>query len=175
VEGLNCSGKSTYIQKKFGCVIHTPHLNPLRDINGDFALFGRDVSPYLLGAYTQLHDMMDRDMIASGKDLWLDRTFLSAFVYGSIGRETFWRLVDRLNKDKNCFIYMDTPVELCVERFYALPQGFKDYVLHQGDRDQLTTYWEYLHKNFYNYLNIISQKGFTVKWEGKGRENENIF
>jgi len=164
VEGLNCSGKTTFIKERMDDKdekVGTPYLNPRRWNNEDFLSlkFQPQITQdyFLLGAYTAL--MEELTATSWGKDSWWDRTWISAYVYGSMSWNTFKAIAQYMQKtdiDMNYQVYyMDTPIEVCKKRFQEQhPTQDRSYVFPVKD-------WEDIDKNFRETLDYL-QKDFGI-------------
>lgn len=119
VEGLNCSGKSTWINEqrrymydKSSQHLITHWLNPRRILDwnsayADMALF--------MGYVSVINCIND-----FGKDeVYWDRTFLSAYAYGTIKMVNVHRIVEAMQEGDYVadIIFMDTPISVCKERW----------------------------------------------------------
>jgi thymidylate kinase len=156
VEGMNCSGKSTYIQKLSDTrlnfigerpikirVLDTPWINPHR-WNDDFKCCVNQ-DDYILGAYESIfHLYKDYDDLVI-----FDRSFISSFVYGSISEFVFCYLAKLYGGSK--LYYMDTKVETCKKRW------------EERKRDYAPNFdWDILNHKF---LSTIEKLRFEFKWE----------
>ena len=135
VEGLNCAGKSTWInnqifeiEDKIG--IKPQHLitswaNPLR-FNDEkkkilhYDQFGCSFDSYLVGCFESVAKL------ELYKPIFWDRSFITAYAYGSINLEQFMYLVDKF-RTWNRFVFIDTKVTTCLKRFKKIYKD-KTYV-----------------------------------------------
>lgn len=133
VEGLNCSGKTTYINnlvehKLQGYQFNTGWANPLRQVN----LSKRTImnNNYLCGVYEAVWHSY-KTFANFGDAYYWDRTWISAYVYGSINLQAFDRLCRFY---KGCtIIYIDTPMLICKERWEKLRNQNPNYKKYVGD------------------------------------------
>jgi thymidylate kinase len=165
VEGLNCSGKTTFIEQMVeksekNVPLLTPWLNPLRDENfgGFMSRFGKD--PYLLGSYITLYKTLLERPFFQKFNYYQDRSFVSGFVYETLEKEPFDAIVSVL-KDLRLsirFAYVDTPVDLCLERFYKRPEA-RDYLQNKYD---LKSFWNKVSSKFNQTFEFLDRNGFEV-------------
>jgi thymidylate kinase len=171
VEGLNCSGKSTFIKYqerstwsdlKASKAISTPYLNPRRWNHDDFLSlkFQPQISQdyFLLGAYIGLMEETHSNVNGAGWRWW-DRTWISAYVYGSLSFHYFRALAEYLERCEIKYevYYMDTPVKECQERL-ALQHSLADryYVYPPSE-------WEDVDKKFRETLDfLLKDFGVTI-------------
>ena len=141
VEGLNASGKSTYIrgqlQKNPNAIsFSTPWLNPLRHPE-KFSYWITDWDSFLYGAY----ESVCLTLKVLDKDVYWDRTFISAWAYNShIERSTMMDLLGCFKKKEVKLILLDTPIDICMDRFYGRDED-KSYVEHFDDKKALRAHW----------------------------------
>jgi len=139
VDGVNGAGKSTWInshKNEEDYVVHTTWLNPLRyDSAKRLELSNGKEELYHLFSYETLLRAEAIFSRPSLSDHYWDRSFLSAYVYGSISLNVFNRLmnlVDDINLDHEIeFVYVDTDINLCVDRLNRIREtccDYKDYV-----------------------------------------------
>jgi len=158
VEGLNCSGKSTFIREykpEIDELISTPYLNPRRWGHEDFLSlkFQPQASQdyFLLGAYTALTEELCGSL---SRSFWWDRTWISAYVYGSLSWTAFKAIAQYMKKfgrDGEIYqvYYIDTPVDVCKERFLSQhPTQDRNYVYPM-------TEWEDIDKSFRETLDYL--------------------
>lgn len=171
VEGLNCSGKSTFIKAykpEIEELVGTPYLNPRRWGHEDFLSlkFQPQASQdyFLLGAYTALMEELCGQCGGSlSKSFWWDRTWISAYVYGSLSWNTFKAIAQYMRKTDidmcTQVYYMDTPIEVCKERYLAQhPTQDRNYVYPM-------TEWEDIDKNFRETLDHLeTDYGITTHY-----------
>lgn len=150
VEGLNCSGKTTYIERclidkaKKGVYYKTDWLNPLRDKfhpcnNASL----KEIEMFMRGAYlTVLHSLFRIKNLEECNVYW-DRTFISAFAYGTIEFDLVTELVTAI-KDNGWdvrIVFLDIPVDVCMDRFMMREEN-RDYVAYVTQQTKLRLFWE---------------------------------
>jgi len=122
VEGLNCAGKSTYINEhKKPSDVHliTDFANPLRFGSFESGLSQSEINAYLLGFYKTIFHMIDYLDIHSN-DIWWDRTFISAYAYGSIDLSMYMNFLELYRNSQKFnveIIYLVTSVKTCTNRW----------------------------------------------------------
>jgi hypothetical protein len=121
VEGLNCSGKSTFIENMCqGDSIVTDWLNPKRWPKGSYKSQINEnglTLPYLIGAYETFYRSARSLGFLRSKAIYVDRTWISAYAYGTIGEKPFEYLMSVHSTSDVNVTFIDTPVELCWERW----------------------------------------------------------
>lgn len=184
VEGLNCSGKSTWINQKTVQSKHklppisitTSWMNPLRwsDSKKNMVMPEGDdvrVKPeaffqrYAIGAYETFMNVAVPSSSNLGRDIYWDRTFISAYVYKSITRTVFDFCVERLYDLAKKFpveiIFIDTSVDECLLRLSSLRVGdhkYRNYAWADNKSDMMS-----IQKRFYEVLGTLSERnGFSL-------------
>ena len=155
VEGLNGAGKSTYIKGQTGIVLHTPYANPLRWEKSKHRLIGSldRKECYAIGVYEAIyHTHVDFGNMR--RSYWWDRTWISAYVYGSIKKEAFDFLSDLYVEITNHIVFVDTNVSICKERFANSVED-KSYVNNFE--------WNKLHSRFCRAMQELNTKGYKIK------------
>jgi len=169
VEGLNCAGKTTYIEnlKKHIIYIKTHWCNPLRwsDKKKDIVYASHD---YSLGAYETVLRLYKNWPEA----IFWDRTFISAYIYDSISKRYFDYLVDICLENQVStphIIFVDTKIDTCLSRLKSLRESdpkYKDYIW----CDTFVTMID--KRNFFiDVIDKLSKKGFVTQYI-KGVYNE---
>ena len=159
VEGLNCSGKTTWIKEQpcvdIDNVINTPFANPLRFTGlKKFLSDIFDFNPYYYGAYETILELNTQ---IGQNDVWFwDRTWISAWVYGSITNKRIFDELVRIYTDHCKVIFIDTPVDECLKRWKERDNAGKEYVDLQKD-------WRLLREKFVETVNILEARGMNVQ------------
>jgi thymidylate kinase len=163
VEGLNCAGKTYWINKQVGgAYLHTPYLNPKNWDVDDLPSYISHSShlDFLLGAYYAIiHIYQVGDFKREG--VYWDRTWISAFVYGSLTKDCFKLVVAEYAKYANDLkiVYADTPVNVCLKRLNALRSEdtrYNNYELSAIEDD-----WIAVKNNFNDAFDIMRNNGFS--------------
>jgi len=128
VEGLNGAGKTTWIDKQKndnGKVIKTGYLNPKENVQKVYNLNNRCLE--------LCYETLLRTLIECKELNWfLDRSFISAFVYGTIETYTYEYLIhilaSKLTRDEFHVVFIDTDVVTCAKRLdERKDQGIKTF------------------------------------------------
>lgn len=171
VEGLNCSGKTDWIDATMGGlgkiskVLDTGFCNPLRwNLNKKSVVHsvsngGIFASVCSVGAYEAIFNVLN---FVKENYFW-DRTYVSAWAYGTIDWYQFQYLTSMLKDIKHDirFIYMNTPISICLERLFKLRATnpkYKDYAI-QVDRNGM----EEIKMKFDEAFKFIKSEGFVVQ------------
>lgn len=153
VEGLNCSGKSTWIYEQKASTIHTPWLNPLRWDKSDYRM-GLDRQLWMQGAYDAIWYSYESGSF--GTQMYWDRTFISAFAYGSLKREIFEQIIKVYKHFGVTIVFIDTPVDVCLDRMAVRnrkdPRNYID----------LKKDWVQVRHNLVNAIQYMESKGFHI-------------
>ena len=153
VEGLNCSGKSSWILEQKAATIHTPWANPLRWNKSDYRM-GLDRQLWLQGAYDAVWYLYDSGCF--GTQVYWDRTFISALAYGSLDKKIFASILNVFKPEGVEIIFIDTPVEECVRRWAIRnrkdPRNYVD----------MSKDWTQVRYNIENAIMYMEGKGFHV-------------
>lgn len=166
IEGLNCAGKSTYIQNccknnigSFG--ITTPWCNPLRWNGKKNSLLKEDSDIYSIGAYETILRMFK----GWPEKVFWDRTFISSYVYDTIYEMQFNYLVDIGLENKLItpnIVYIDTAPKTCLDRLKQLRENdpkYKDYIWCDTLREM-----ERIKFLMEQVISKLSLKGFITKY-----------
>ena len=161
VEGLNCSGKSTFIQDtSSGNSIVTDWLNPRRWTAGGYKDMLKKLeltTPYLIGAYETFYRSMRSLGFLRSKAIYVDRTWISAYAYGTIGELAYQYLLSIHSQNDVVIVFMDTPVEVCWERWKKLKlSSSKAYV------NSSLQYWKSVDKALRLSVSNLETLGFQV-------------
>jgi len=170
VEGLNCAGKTTFINDNKLQLFSSSFANsrrwPVDNFKNklfEFYLkkFGNTVSvkpfdPYYLGVYESLFYAIN---FRVGKIGW-DRTWISAYVYNCIGLQLFNNLCELYLRRNIKIVWLSTPVEICKERYQKQrDMGFpRNYVVDVKE-------WDYIYNKFSFVMNKLKEKGFYIQVE----------
>lgn len=175
VEGLNCSGKTTYINKcvkeaenhdLFYDVFTTPWANPLRWKKDLFTIkrsfSAAEINSYAFGVYeTLLRIYFSRNLLLDF--IFWDRTWISAYVYGSINYDKFLELIylykeylSNNNISSVNIIFMDTSAEVCKERWNNINKLEKNYV------DNIDN-WDKYYVKFLEAMEQLENCGYFVE------------
>ena len=151
VEGLNCSGKSTFIDDiSKGIVLTTPWLNPLR--NKSHYL---NYQSYHVGAYEGILGAL-KDQIGSTSLYW-DRTWISSYAYGTLEHKSFEYLAEKYAVENVSVVFMDTTLELCIDRWKNSKRDEdKSYVKFDEE------YWSEVQEKLKDAVTFLSKKGIPV-------------
>ena len=157
VEGLNASGKSTWIKSnktdKDKSIV-TTYANPLRWKKDKVCLIHNDVD-FILGAYESLFYII-KDMLNDIPDIYLDRSFISGYVYGTIEEKCeFEYLAEMFYKLQPKIIFMETDIDVCKDRWQEGHKKNKKYVTNFD--------WEGTRKKFINSIKYLKEIGYGVK------------
>ena len=162
VEGLNCAGKTYWINKQpDGAYLHTPYLNPKNWNVDNLPSYISHMSQidFLLGAYYAIVNMYNDNNFKRLNVYW-DRTWISAFVYGSLTKDCFRLLVSEHVKFIHDVrvIYINTPINICLKRLNELRSEdtrYNNYELSAIEDD-----WIAVKNNFINAFAIMKSVGF---------------
>jgi thymidylate kinase len=166
IEGLNCSGKTTHIRRMLeiygnGFSVETPYANPLRWDGGKKSII--DNQSYFVGVYETMIETYPKMAKNLNIPIMWDRTFISAYVYGSIPEDTFDFLTDLLLvKGESKVIYMDTPVDICHKRLWSLrlkDPEYKSYV----EFDTIDGFNE-INDRFLSVLDHMKRTGIEIEF-----------
>ena len=162
VEGLNCSGKTTYIKNHKSQVIDTWYANPLRWDNSKNLLMGslEKKEYYGIGVYETILRMFLSSY--SAPDYYWDRTWISAYVYKTLTKPSFDFISDLYCENCVKVIWLDTNPFICKDRWEAEnKKDEKDYVVNfdwKGLRDEFETVMTELDKMGMN-VEVITNYG----------------
>ncbi len=170
VEGLNGSGKSTYIEN---CIqeiytsrtsLITDWINRLRwNANGvkvNLCRDQKDMDIYCYAAYETLYNTYAKCI---ADDLYLDRSWISAHVYGNLSDYAFDKIAEvylgyenKLNYTTDVVIvYIDTDIEVCKKRWADRIVEEKSYVAFFD--------WNDIKSKFDHDMNLLAKKGFHIE------------
>jgi thymidylate kinase len=175
VEGLNCSGKTTWIKETLsetedGVIYKTPWANPLRwnDRKKKLIPDGVRISnglciplidAYAIGVYETMIEMAQMKML---DDVYWDRTFISALAYGSISRKAYDYLLELIYNIGNIeVIFLDTPVDETLERWNKIREtkpDYKNYAWADNKADAMR-----VQKKFYELLSQLDNHNIVIK------------
>ena len=175
VEGLNCSGKTTWIENNIrpnDIIFQTPWANPLRWKQDSFSehksklLTGEIESDWLvlfdayaIGVYETMMNMAKQEV----NNVYWDRTFISAYAYRSISRMAYDVMVELLYNIGNVgIVFLDTSVDETLERWKKLKEGnpeYKDYAWADNKADAMRIQLE-----FYKLLGQLSNHGIVTEF-----------
>jgi len=152
VEGLNSSGKTTWIEnnKKIGDRhITTYYLNPLRWSRKKKELIQNGgIANYCLGCY----EMLRTSLVNLPCDAYWDRTFISAWVYYTINEDMFEYLCKEYLSVNTKVIFIDTDPQICMSRF---KKNRKRYVSNFD--------WYGLRDRFHEAISKMKRIGYDIK------------
>ena len=136
VEGLNGAGKTTYIDQMVGVNpeiahrLHTTWLNPKREIdsiflslNGIRSEIDAQLSSILTMSYiTIAHTIKQLSVVGVENHIYMDRSWISGYIYGSISYSDYNLLVEQYNNILGYgwdVIWINTPIDICKSRYNA--------------------------------------------------------
>jgi thymidylate kinase len=169
VEGLNGAGKSTFIDdnmlRPYDKLVESAWINRLRwDKKKRIAIGATkgQTESYVMGATETVFRI--QESIAA--NIFLDRSFISSFVYDSISEIGFFYLLGVAAEYDVTVHFLDTPPEVCYQRF--LNTNGKGYVAHRKLED-----FEKIYKRFLWCLAVIATKypNITIDRNRSGRDN----
>lgn len=172
LEGLNCSGKSTWISKQIRnqidsrdglrnpFKIKTSWANPLCWESHKRSIITDGISEYALGCYETIIEAFIGT--ASTQDVYWDRTFISAFAYHSIRREVYDFLVEVLYKYKQYvkIVFVDTAVDTTLERWEKLKGSdptYRSYAWANNRADAMR-----VQEEFYRLIGGLQKHDFDI-------------
>ena len=178
VEGLNGSGKSTFIDKRQThntAFYITKWANPLRwqkskreALNADGSLkYG---SVYREGMWESILHIFVDNVHHKLYDIYLDRSFISGAVYNTLSPESYSNLLDLLI-ELNCkepiiIDFLVTPPTVCYDRLMNLRESdhqYKNYVVKDTLSEMREVYSSYLY-----YLEQLKRKGLEIHYIYEG-------
>jgi len=176
VEGLNCAGKSTWIREQFKYYsknnqnsipisITSKWANPLRWNHIKKVLIDHQFSSYSIGVYETILETLP----LLHKTIYWDRTFISAYVYDSIYLSTINYLLEKLNRMVVKIIYIDTPVEVCIERLAKLRMDNPNYkkYFYSSNQDDFKVIQEKFEETFMHMTNNYNFKIERIKYDNQ--------
>ena len=129
----------------------TSFANPLRWSDSKHNIVPTKGS-YCVGVYETIYNMLN---FTSHRDTYWDRTWISAFIYGTISQSEF-QYITCLYKDNMSnikIVFLDTNIKICKQRFKD--SKYKEYV---NNFD-----WDGLRSKFLFALSILKKNGFKVR------------
>lgn len=120
---------------------------------------------YAIGAYETFLNTWVSASYNLDSILYWDRTFISAYVYKSLDKQSFDYLLELMYELNHKFligiVFVDMPVEVCLERLEVLRKNdpkYRDYIKTNGKEDMMK-----VQRRFYEVLSILSNHGFIVE------------
>lgn len=156
VEGLNCAGKTTYISediKNYDNVtkLTTKWANPANW--PEWSKRKYNTSSVLWGIYVSLFHQL-KDQIFSGPTsyIYLDRSWISSYVYGSIDEECFNNLAELWFPIIEEIVWINTDYRKCLDRF----KKSKRNIMIPFD-------WKYIQENFEKTIFKLADMKYPIQ------------
>jgi thymidylate kinase len=172
VEGLNCAGKTTWIEGQIlkDNEMHLPkpiHLitswaNPLRFDEKKKAILHSNFldkifdcitdEAYVIGCYETVFNIYKN--FGQKIPVYMDRSFITAYAYRTMSNSSFHYIMKMFNTLKIYYVFIDTPVNVCLERFEKIKDK-KKYV-------EIDKNWNMLRDNLLELMKIASNNNFKI-------------
>lgn len=150
VEGISCSGKTTFIKNNYSSLNIVPELTKLEERLPEFSLDQERIiasNRLLIDLDLKRFNMQKEPSVF---DRWLFSTFAYAYarhnIYGIEDGDQLRDLTNDIRVDFSLKI-MDTPFEICMDRLAQREQT--DFLAYQACTK--TPYTKEFHRNLYNY------------------------